>query len=128
MGFVSSSMPATKQWWFCFVLEATLVLLTAQVPVLEATLVLLTAQVPVEGVIVARWTGCSSKLCLLFDPLQPRSLQQTRCPCRLSSAQISTADKVSLSFVRFEPRSLQQRRMHKNYNFGTSMNNIVDCL
>ena len=37
----------------------------------------------IEGVIVARCTGCSSKLCLLFDPLQPRSLQQTRCPCRL---------------------------------------------
>ena len=38
----------------------------------------------IEGVIVARCTGCSSKLCLLFDPFQPRSLQQTRCPCRLS--------------------------------------------
>ena len=38
----------------------------------------------IEGVIVARCTGCSSKLCLLFDPFQPGSLQQTRCPCRLS--------------------------------------------
>ena len=37
----------------------------------------------IESVIVARCTGCSSKLCFLFDPLQPRSLQQTRCPCRL---------------------------------------------
>ena len=49
----------------------------------------------IEGVIVARCTGCSSKLCVLFDPFQPRSLQQTR--------------------------------LHKNYNFGTSMNNIVEC-
>ena len=37
----------------------------------------------IEGVIVARCTGCSSRLCLLCDPFQPRSLQQTRCPCRL---------------------------------------------
>ena len=48
----------------------------------------------IEGV-VARCASCSSKLCLLFDP--------------------------------FEPRSLQQRRLHKNYNFGTPMNNIVEC-
>ena len=27
---------------------------------------------------VARCTNCSSKLCVLFDPVQPRSLQQTR--------------------------------------------------
>ena len=27
---------------------------------------------------VARCTNCSSKLCLSFDPFQPRSLQQTR--------------------------------------------------
>ena len=59
----------------------------------------------IEGVIVTRCTRCSSKLCLLFDPFQPR---------------MSTADKVSLSFVPFEPRSLQQRRLHKNYNFGTA--------
>ena len=32
----------------------------------------------IEGVMVARCTGCSSKLCLLFDPFQPRSLQQRR--------------------------------------------------
>ena len=38
----------------------------------------------IESVIVAGCTGCSSKLCLLFDPFQPGSLQQTRCRCRLS--------------------------------------------
>ena len=32
----------------------------------------------IEAVIVARCTGCSSKLCLSFDPFQPRSLQQRR--------------------------------------------------
>ena len=32
----------------------------------------------IEGVIVARRTGCSSRLCLLFDPFEPRSLQQRR--------------------------------------------------
>ena len=37
------------------------------------------------------------------------------------------SSELSLSFVPFEPRSLQQRRLHKNYNFGTSMNNIVEC-
>ena len=38
----------------------------------------------IESVKVAGCTGCSSKLCLFFDLFQPRSLQQTRCPCRLS--------------------------------------------
>ena len=32
----------------------------------------------IEAVIVARCTGCSSRLCLSFDPFQPRSLQQRR--------------------------------------------------
>ena len=32
----------------------------------------------IEGVIVARRTGCSSRMCLLFDPFEPRSLQQRR--------------------------------------------------
>ena len=48
----------------------------------------------IESVIVAGCTGCSSKLCLLFDPCQPGSLQQ--------------------------------RRLHKNHNFGTAMNYIVE--
>ena len=87
--------------------EAVVVLL-----VLEATLVLLTAQVPV-------WCN-SSKVHRLFF--------QAVLVIWPTSARISTADKVSLSFVPFEPRSLQQRRMHKNYNFGTSINNIVECL
>ena len=32
----------------------------------------------IEGVIVARCTGCSSKLCLLIGPFELRSLQQRR--------------------------------------------------
>ena len=36
------------------------------------------------------------------------------------------SSKLCLSFGPFEPRSLQQRRLHKNYNFGTAMNYMVE--
>ena len=64
----------------------------------------------IEGVVVTRCTRRSSKLCLLFDPFQPRSLQQTRCPCRL---------------FHLSP-DLYKMRLHTNYNFGTAMNYIVE--
>ena len=42
----------------------------------------------IEGVIVARCTGCSSKLCLSFGPFEPRSLQQRRDSYQLSLCQM----------------------------------------
>ena len=64
VGFVSSSMPATKQWWFllCFGSHPGLANCTGA---------------SIEGVIVARWTGCSSKLCLSLP--KPKSSFWAAC-------------------------------------------------
>ena len=63
----------------------------------------------IEGVTVARCTGCSSKLCLLFGPFQPGCLQQTRCPCRLSHSDLYSRGGCT-----------------RITTFGTAMNYIVE--